>query len=40
MSCADAPDLPTARHGAVPALQEGIELRDVWFSYDETSPGS
>ncbi|WP_433171340.1 ABC transporter ATP-binding protein [Actinoallomurus sp. CA-150999] len=36
---ADTPDLPTssAPH-AMPALRQGIELRDVWFRYDESQP--
>ncbi|MEV4581739.1 ABC transporter ATP-binding protein [Nonomuraea jabiensis] len=36
---ADAPDLPVPRHPRpVPALREGIEVRDVWFRYDDAHP--
>ncbi|MET9246882.1 ABC transporter ATP-binding protein [Nonomuraea sp. NPDC003709] len=36
---ADAPDLPVPRRPRpVPALREGIEVRDVWFRYDDAHP--
>ncbi|NUR82607.1 MAG: ABC transporter ATP-binding protein [Nonomuraea sp.] len=36
---ADPPDLPVPPEPrAVPALREGIELRDVWFRYDDAHP--
>ncbi|MEU1725976.1 ABC transporter ATP-binding protein [Nonomuraea sp. NPDC005692] len=36
---ADPPDLPVpGRPRPVPALREGIEVRDVWFRYDESHP--
>jgi ATP-binding cassette subfamily B protein len=36
---ADTPDLTTASEPhAMPALRKGIELRDVWFRYDESQP--
>ncbi|MGP4097052.1 ABC transporter ATP-binding protein [Nonomuraea sp. KM90] len=36
---ADAPDLPVPRHPRpVPSLREGIEVRDVWFRYDDAHP--
>ncbi|WP_214319901.1 ABC transporter ATP-binding protein [Nonomuraea sediminis] len=36
---AETPDLPVPRQPSpVPALREGIELRDVWFRYDSAHP--
>ncbi|MET7336810.1 ABC transporter ATP-binding protein [Nonomuraea sp. NPDC005650] len=36
---ADAPDLPVPRRPRpVPSLREGIEVRDVWFRYDDAHP--
>lgn len=36
---AEAPDLPVPRRPRpVPPLREGIEVRDVWFRYDDAHP--
>ncbi|WP_188196738.1 ABC transporter ATP-binding protein [Nonomuraea sp. SYSU D8015] len=36
---ADAPDLPIPRHPRpVPSLRAGIEVRGVWFRYDDAHP--
>ncbi|GAA1662356.1 ABC transporter ATP-binding protein [Fodinicola feengrottensis] len=31
-------DLPVTTSGELPVLRQGIELRDVWFRYDESLP--